>query len=100
MPTASAVFGDIIQAAVTEGRPAESRLWKEGSVKLVPYADVKADIVVRLDSKADELLKIFEGYSPVALDCGDAVIVTSITHGEADRLCAQADGAKWFHILR
>lgn len=100
MPTASAVFGDIIQAAVTEGRPAESRLWKEGSVKLVPYADVKADIVVRLDSKADELLKIFEGYSPVALDCGDAVIVMSITHGEADRLCAQADGAKWFHILR
>lgn len=100
MPTASAVFGDIIQAAVTEGRPTENRLWKEGSFKLVPYADVKADIVVRLDSKADELLKIFEGYSPVALDCGDAVIVTSITHGEADRLCAQADGAKWFHILR
>jgi len=99
MPTASAVFGDILQVAVTGGKPLEPRLWKETSEKITPYAEVKADIIVRLDSKANELMKAFEGYSPLALG-DDAVIVSSISHGDAKKICASVDGAKWFHILR
>ena len=99
MPTASAVFGDILQVAVTDGKSLEPRLWKETSDKITAYDDVKADILVRLDSKADELMKAFEGYSPLALG-DDAVIVSSISHGDAEKICASVDGAKWFHILR
>ena len=99
MPTASAVFGDILQVAVTDGKPLEPRLWKETSDKITAYDDVKADILVRLDSKADELMKSFEGYAPMQLG-EDAVMVNSISHADADKICAGIDGAKWFHVLR
>ena len=99
MPTASAVFGDILQVAVTDGKPLEPRLWKESDSKITPYAEVKADILVRLDSKADELVKAFEGYSPLAIG-NDAVMVNSISHADAEKICAGIDGAKWFHVLR
>ncbi|MCR5615514.1 MAG: homoserine dehydrogenase [Saccharofermentans sp.] len=99
MPTASAVFGDILQVAVTGGKPLEPRLWKETSDKIAAYGDVKADILVRLDSKADELMKAFDGYAPVQLG-EDAVMVDSISHADAEKICAGIDGSKWFHILR
>lgn len=99
MPTASAVFGDILQVAVTGGKPLEPRLWKETSDKIVSYGDVKADILVRLDSKADELMKAFDGYAPIQLG-EDAVMVNSISHADAEKICAGIDGAKWFHVLR
>lgn len=99
MPTASAVFGDILQVAVTGGKPLEPRLWKETSDKIVPYGEVKADILVRLDSKADELMKAFDGYAPIQLG-EDAVMVNSISHADAEKICAGIDGSKWFHVLR
>ena len=46
VPTASAVCGDILEAAAGDKMP-ESRLWEDKGEAVAPYGDVKASIVVR-----------------------------------------------------
>ena len=53
LPTASAVCGDILEAAMSN--PTENRTWTEASVEITPYDEIAADIVVRADVPAKVL---------------------------------------------
>ena len=51
LPTASAVCGDVLEAAM--GNPSENRAWTSESVKITPYDEIIADIVIRADVPAE-----------------------------------------------
>lgn len=94
IPTASAVCGDIIEAAAGDKMP-DSRLWEDKGQAVEAYDDVKASIVVR----APEIpVTAFSEYDTVHLD--GAVIVNSIAHKDIERLIAGIPGAKWMHYLK
>ena len=94
VPTASAVCGDILEAAAGDKMP-DSRLWEDKGQAVEAYDDVKASIVVR----APEIpVTAFSEYDTVHLD--GAVIVNSIAHKDIERLIAGIPGAKWMHYLK
>ena len=94
IPTASAVCGDIIEAAAGDKMP-DSRLWEDKGQAVEAYGDVKASIVVR----APEIpVTAFSEYDTVHLD--GAVIVNSIAHKDIEHLIAGIPGAKWMHYLK
>lgn len=94
VPTASAVCGDILEAAAGDKMP-DSRLWEDKGEAIEAYDDVKASIVVR----APEIpVTAFSEYDSVRLD--GAVIVNDIAHKDIDRLIAGIPGAKWMHYLK
>ena len=94
VPTASAVCGDILEAAAGDKMP-DSRLWEDKGEAIEAYDDVKASIVVR----APEIpVTAFSEYDSVRLD--GAVIVNEIAHKDIERLIAGIPGAKWMHYLK
>ena len=94
IPTASAVCGDILEAASGDKMP-ESRLWEDKGAAIASYDDVKASIVVR----APEIpVTAFSEYDTVRLD--GAVIVNSIAHKDIEHLIAGIPGARWMHYLK
>ena len=94
VPTASAVCGDILEAAAGDKMP-DSRLWEDKGEAVEAYDDVKASIVVR----APEIpVTAFSEYDSVRLD--GAVIVNEIAHKDIERLIAGIPGAKWMHYLK
>jgi len=94
VPTASAVCGDILEAAAGDKMP-DSRLWEDKGQAIEAYDDVKASIVVR----APEIpVTAFSEYETERLD--GAVIVNSIAHKDIERLIAGIPGAKWMHYLK
>ena len=94
VPTASAVCGDILEAAAGDKMP-DSRLWEDKGQAIEAYDDVKASIVVR----APEIpVTAFSEYETEHLD--GAVIVNSIAHKDIERLIAGIPGAKWMHYLK
>jgi len=94
VPTASAVCGDILEAAAGDKMP-DSRLWDDKGQAIEAYDDVKASIVVR----APEIpVTAFSEYETERLD--GAVIVNSIAHKDIERLIAGIPGAKWMHYLK
>lgn len=94
IPTASAVCGDILEAAAGDKMP-DSRLWEDKGQAIEDYDDVKASIVVR----APEIpVTAFSEYETEHLD--GAVIVNSIAHKDIERLIAGIPGAKWMHYLK
>ena len=94
IPTASAVCGDILEAASGDTMP-ESRLWEDKGAAIASYEDVKASIVVR----APEIpVTAFSEYDTVRLD--GAVIVNSIAHKDIGHLIAGIPGARWMHYLK
>lgn len=94
VPTASAVCGDILEAAAGEKMP-DSRLWTDKGDVIVPYGDVKASIVVR----SPELpVTAFSEYDTESLD--GAVIVKDIAHKDIERLVSGIPGARWMHYIR
>lgn len=94
VPTASAVCGDILEAAAGDKMP-DSRLWEDKGQAIEDYDDVKASIVVR----APEIpVTAFSEYETEHLD--GAVIVNSIAHKDIERLIAGIPGAKWMHYLK
>lgn len=94
IPTASAVCGDIIEAAAGDKMP-DSRLWEDKGQAIEAYDDVKASIVVRAP---DIPVTAFSEYDTVHLD--GAVIVNSIAHKDIEHLIAGIPGAKWMHYLK
>ena len=94
VPTASAVCGDILEAASGDKMP-DSRLWEDKGQAIEAYDDVKASIVVR----APEIpVTAFSEYETEHVD--GAVIVNSIAHKDIERLIAGIPGAKWMHYLK
>ncbi|MBR4430301.1 MAG: homoserine dehydrogenase [Clostridiales bacterium] len=94
LPTASAVCGDILEVAATNGKPAEDRSWSKESVEVTPYDEISADIVIRTDAS-----KAVEGYESVALS-DEAVLVKGIKHKDIAELVAKTGAKSWMHYLK
>ncbi len=94
VPTASAVCGDILEAASGDKMP-DSRLWEDKGQAIEAYEDVKASIVVR----APEIpVTAFSEYDTEPLD--GAVIVKGIAHKDIEHMISGIPGAKWLHYLK
>lgn len=94
LPTASAVCGDILEVAATNGKPAENRSWSKESVEVTPYDEIAADIVIRVDSSA-----AVEGYESVALS-DEAVLIKGIKHKDIPELVSKTGAKSWMHYLK
>ncbi len=94
LPTASAVCGDILEVAATDGKPAENRSWSKESVEITPYDELKADIVIRVDSS-----KAVDGYEASVLS-DEAVLVKGIKHKDIADLVAKTGAKSWMHYLK
>ena len=94
LPTASAVCGDILEVAATNGKPAEDRSWSKESVEVMPYDEISADIVIRADAS-----KAVEGYESAALS-DEAVLVKGIKHKDIAELVAKTGAKSWMHYLK
>ena len=94
IPTASAVCGDILEAAAGDKMP-DSRIWEDKGDAIVPFGDVKTSIVVR----APELpVTAFAEYDTIPLD--GAVIIKEIAHKNIEPLVSGIPGGKWMHYLK
>ena len=96
LPTASAVCGDIIEAALSN--PAEARAWTEESIDITPYDEIKADIVVRADVPAKVIEAAGDHVCEVLSD--EAILVKSIKHKDIDALVSEAGAKSWMHYLK
>ncbi len=96
MPTASAVCGDIIEAAL--GNPAENRVWTEERAEITPYDEISADIVVRADVPA-KVLGAAEGYECEVLS-DEAILVKGIKHKDIAALVSASEASFWMHYLK
>ena len=94
LPTASAVCGDILEVAATNGKPAEDRSWSKDSVEVTPYDEIAADIVIRADAS-----KSVEGYESVVLS-DEAVLVKGIMHKDIPELVSKTGAKFWMHYLK
>ncbi len=94
LPTASAVCGDVLEVAATNGKPAESRAWSKESVDITPYDEIKADIVIRADSS-----KAVTGYESQALS-DEAILVKGIAHKDIASLVNRLGAKFWMHYLK
>ena len=96
LPTASAVCGDILEAAL--GNPPEARAWTEEKAEITPYDEIAADIVVRADVPA----KIIEAAGAYACEVlsDEAVLVKSIKHKDIDALVTESGAKSWMHYLK
>ncbi|MBR2992978.1 MAG: homoserine dehydrogenase [Clostridiales bacterium] len=94
LPTASAVCGDILEVAATNGKPAEDRSWSKESVEVTPYDEIVSDIVIRADAS-----KAIEGYESVAIS-DEAVLVKGIKHKDIAELVAKTGAKSWMHYLK
>ena len=94
LPTASAVCGDILEVAATNGKPAEDRSWSKESVEVTPYDEIVADIVIRADAS-----QAIEGYESCALS-DEAVLVKGIKHKDIAELVAKTGAKSWMHYLK
>ncbi|MBR3247424.1 MAG: homoserine dehydrogenase [Clostridiales bacterium] len=96
LPTASAVCGDILEAAL--GNPPEARAWTEESAAITPYDEIKADIVVRADVPA-KVLGAADGYECEVLS-DEAILVKGIKHKDIDALVSASEAKSWMHYLK
>jgi homoserine dehydrogenase len=94
LPTASAVCGDILEVAATNGKPTEDRNWTKESVEVTPYDEIVSDIVIRADAS-----KTVEGYESCALS-DEAVLVKGIRHKDIADLVAKTGAKSWMHYLK
>ena len=96
LPTASAVCGDILEAAVSE--PYENRDWTKESVEITPYDEIAADIVIRADVPA-KVIGAAEGYECDVLS-DEAILVKGIRHKDIASLVSASDAKSWMHYLK
>ena len=94
LPTASAVCGDILEVAATNGKPAEDRSWSKESVEVTPYDEIVADIVIKADAS-----QAIEGYESCALS-DEAVLVKGIKHKDIAELVEKTGAKSWMHYLK
>ena len=96
LPTASAVCGDILEAAMSN--PTENRVWTEESVAITPYDEIAADIVVRADVPA-KVITAAEGYECEVLS-DEAILVKGIRHKDIASLVSETGAKSWMHYLK
>lgn len=105
LPTASAVVGDILEAAVGPDSNAYSGCWYTNPVNsrvTAEYGDIVVNIVVKAEAgKAAELQKAFADYeTQVLLDNKEAcaMVVKNIAHRDIDSRLAPIGGT-WLHYM-
>ena len=96
LPTASAVCGDILEAAM--GNPLEARAWTKESVEITPYDEITADIVIRADGPA-KIIGCAENYECEILS-DEAVLVKGIAHKDIADLVSRSEAKSWMHYLK
>ena len=96
LPTASAVCGDVLEAAM--GNPSEERSWTSESVDITPYDEIIADIVIRADVPA-KVIGAAEGYECDVLS-DEAILVKGIRHKDIASLVSASDATSWMHYLK
>ena len=96
LPTASAVCGDVLEAAM--GNPSEERSWTSESVDITPYDEIIADIVIRADVPA-KVIGAAEGYECDVLS-DEAILVKGIRHKDIASLVSASDAKSWMHYLK
>ncbi|MBQ4271178.1 MAG: homoserine dehydrogenase [Clostridiales bacterium] len=104
LPTASAVVGDVLEAALPAERNAYSSDWHftDASRVTADYEDVVTNIVVRAKAGSMEnLVDKFSAYTVKSVwdgnDCS-AVIVFGIAHKDIDALVKSVEG-NWMHYM-
>ena len=96
LPTASAVCGDVLEAAM--GIPSEARAWSKERVEITPYDDIRADIVVRADVPA-KVIGQADSYECEILS-DEAVLVKGIRHKDIAALVSASEAISWMHYLK
>ncbi len=96
LPTASAVCGDVLEAAM--GNPSEERSWTAESVDITPYDEILADIVIRADVPA-KVIGAAEAYECEVLS-DEAVLVKGIRHKDIAALVSASEAKSWMHYLK
>ena len=96
LPTASAVCGDILEAAM--GNPLEARAWTKDSVEITAYDEIIADIVIRADVPA-KVIGAAEAYACEILS-DEAVLVKGIAHKDIADLVSKSEAKSWMHYLK
>ena len=94
LPTASAVCGDILEVAATDGKPAEDRAWTNEKVEITPYDEILTDIVLRTSDAS-----AVSGYETEVLS-DEAVIVKKIAHKDIAALVSKTGAKSWMHYLK
>ena len=94
LPTASAVCGDILEVAATDGKPAEDRAWTNEKVEITPYDEILTDIVLRTSDAS-----AISGYETEVLS-DEAVIVKKIAHKDIAALVSKTGAKSWMHYLK
>ncbi len=105
LPTASAVVGDVLDAALHEKRDAHVKKWYicDSDEVILPYEEIVTDIIVKAaPSNVDSIKDAFRDYeTETVLDDSSAcaVIVKGIMHKEIDNLLSSVVGSSWFHYM-
>ncbi len=105
LPTASAVVGDILEAALPVDKNASAHNWyinPEGTRVTSEYEDIVVSILVKAPAgKADALKAAFASYeTELVLDDSEAtaLVVKKIAHKDVEDKVASVEG-KWFHYM-
>ncbi len=103
LPTASAVVGDVLEAARAPETNAYSKNWHKASERVTAeFGDIKTNIIVRAKAGSKEnLTDIFSSYNTNVIwdgnDCS-AIVVYDILHKDIDKL-VNAVGGNWLHYM-
>ena len=103
LPTASAVVGDVLEAARAPEANAYSKNWYKASERVTAeFGDIKTNIIVRAKAGSKEnLTDIFSSYNTNVIwdgnDCS-AIVVYDILHKDIDKL-VNAVGGNWLHYM-
>ena len=103
LPTASAVVGDVLEAARAPEANAYSKNWYKASERVTAeFGDIKTNIIVRAKAGSKEnLTDIFSSYNTSVIwdgnDCS-AIVVYDILHKDIDKL-VNAVGGSWLHYM-
>ena len=103
LPTASAVVGDVLEAARAPEANAYTKNWhKTDSRVTAEFGDIKTNIIVRAKAGSMENLNDkFSSYNTSSVWDGNdccAIIVYDILHKDIDKLVSSV-GGNWLHYM-
>lgn len=103
LPTASAVVGDVLEAARAPEANAYTKNWYKSSERVTAqFGDIKTNIIVRAKAGSKENLNdTFSSYNTSVIwdgnDCS-AIVVYDILHKDIDKL-VNSVGGSWLHYM-
>ena len=103
LPTASAVVGDVLEAARAPEANAYTKNWYKADERVTAeFGEVKTNIIVRAKAGSKEnLTDIFSSYNTSVIWDGNdccAIVVYDILHKDIDKL-VNSVGGNWLHYM-